>query len=64
MRRTCNSLRSWAHLMELLGYTGQVGLVLVRLEIVLTSTQDRSTVCAKCTIGLEISLVAADGTPR
>ena len=50
--------------MELLGYTGQVRLVLVRLEIVLTSTQDRGTVCAKCTIGSEISLDAPDGTPR
>ena len=31
-------------------------LVLVYLEIVLVSMQDRSTVCAECTIGLEISL--------
>ena len=37
--------------MELLGYTGKWRLVLVRLEIVLTSTQDSCTVCAKCTIG-------------
>ena len=28
-------------------------LVLVRLEIVLVSVQDRCTVCAKCTIGLD-----------
>ena len=39
-------------------------LVLVRLEIVLVSTQDRCTVCAKRSIGSEISLDAPDGTPR
>ena len=39
-------------------------LVSVRLEIVLTSTQDRCPVCAKCTIGSEISFDAPDGTPR
>ena len=39
-------------------------LVSVHLEIVLVSTQDRSTVCAERTIGLEISLHAPDGTPR
>jgi hypothetical protein len=27
-------------------------------------TQDRCTVCAECTIGLEIVLDAAGGTPR
>ena len=32
-------------------------LVLVRFDIVLISTQDRSTVCAERTIGSEISLV-------
>ena len=31
-------------------------LILVRLEIVLVSVQDRYTVCAKCTIRLEIIL--------
>ena len=30
-------------------------LVLVRLEIVLVSVQDRGTVCAKRTIGLDIA---------
>ena len=50
--------------MELLGYTGQVGLVLVRFDIVLISIQDRCTVCAECTIGIEIYLDARDGTPR
>ena len=32
-------------------------LVSVHLEIVLVSTQDRSMVCAECTIGSDISLV-------
>jgi hypothetical protein len=34
----------------------------VRLEIVLVSAQDRCTVCAEHTIGLEIILDAPDGT--
>ena len=38
--------------------------VSVSLEKVLVSTQDRCTVCAKRTIGSEISLDAPDGTPR
>ena len=43
--------------MELRGDVGNVKLVSVRLEMVLVSVQDRCTVCAKCTIGLEIILV-------
>ena len=39
-------------------------LVTVRLEMVLSLTQDRCTVCAKHTIGLEIILDAPDGTLR
>jgi hypothetical protein len=39
-------------------------LVSDRSEIVLISTQDRGTVCAKCTIGSKIALGAPDGTPR
>jgi hypothetical protein len=39
-------------------------LVIVYLEIVLVSVQDRCKVCAKCTIGLKILLSALDGTPR
>jgi hypothetical protein len=39
-------------------------LILVRLEIVLVSVQDRSMVCAKRTIGSEIILDTPDGTPR
>jgi hypothetical protein len=38
-------------------------LVLVCLEIVLTLTQDRCTVCAESTIGLEIVVEAPDGSP-
>ena len=33
-------------------------------DIVLILTQDRCTVCVKCTIGLEIILDASDGTAR
>jgi hypothetical protein len=39
-------------------------LVLVCLEIVLVSVQDRSTVCVKRTTTSEIILDAPDGTPR
>ena len=39
-------------------------LVSVRLETVLVSVQDKCTVCAKCTIVLEIILDAPDVTPR
>ena len=37
-------------------------LISVCLEIVLILTQDRCTVCAKCTIGSEIVSDAPDGT--
>jgi hypothetical protein len=37
---------------------------MVHLEKVLVSVQDRSTVCAKHTIGPEIILDAPGGTPR
>jgi hypothetical protein len=39
-------------------------LVLVRLETVLVSEQDRCTVCTEQTIGIEVVLDAHDGTPR
>jgi hypothetical protein len=39
-------------------------LISVRSDIVLASVQDRCMVCAKRTVGLEIILVATDGTPR
>jgi hypothetical protein len=39
-------------------------LVLVCLEIVLTLTQDRCTVCAERTVGSEFVFDAPDGSPR
>jgi hypothetical protein len=39
-------------------------LISVRLERVLILTQDRCTVCAELTIGLEIILDAPDVTPK
>jgi hypothetical protein len=39
-------------------------LVLVHLETVLVSLQDRCKACAKHTKGLEIALDTPDGTPR
>ena len=50
--------------MELLGELFMWNLVLIYLEIVLVSVQDRCTVCAKCNIGSEIVLDAPDRTPR
>jgi hypothetical protein len=38
--------------------------ILVHLEMVLVSVQDRCTVCAKRTIGSGIVLDKKDGTPR
>ena len=52
------------HPIELLGDMGHVKFVSVRLETVLVSVQDRCTVCAKRTIGLEIVLDAPDDNPR
>jgi hypothetical protein len=45
-------------------YSEVTRFISVRLEIVLIMTQERSTVCAERTIGLEIVLDAPDGTPR
>jgi hypothetical protein len=39
--------------MEVLGDVGKWNLILVCLEAVLVSVQDRCTVCAKCTTGSE-----------
>jgi hypothetical protein len=50
--------------MKLLGDVDHVNVILVRLETVLVSVQDRCTICAKCTIGSIIILDAPDGTPR
>jgi hypothetical protein len=38
-------------------------LVVVRLETVLVSVQDRCTVCTEHSIGIEIILDTHDGTP-
>jgi hypothetical protein len=50
--------------MVLLGAKLKWKLDLVRLEIVLILIQDSCMVCIERTIGLEIILDAADGTPR
>ena len=50
--------------MELQGDGVMWNLVSVHLEMVLESVQDRCMVCAKRTIGSEIVLDTADGTPR
>ena len=50
--------------MVLLHDEAEMELILIRLEIVLVSVQDRCTVCAKRTIGSEIILDLRDGTPR
>ena len=50
--------------MQLLGEWVMSNLVLIRLDMVLVSVQERCTVCAKHTIGLEIVLEAPDGTPK
>jgi hypothetical protein len=39
-------------------------LISVHLEIMLILTQDRCTICAERTIGLEIVMDAPIGTPR
>ena len=50
--------------MQLLGEWVMSNLVLIRLDMVLVSVEDRCTVCAKHTMGLEIVLDAPDGTPK
>ena len=52
------------HLMVLLGDVGEVEARFSRFDIVLTSIQDKCTVCTECTIGLEIYWDARDGTAR
>ena len=49
--------------MELQGDVSHVESRSVHLEIVLVLVQDRSTVCAKRNVGLDIVLDAPDGTP-
>jgi hypothetical protein len=52
------------HPMEVLGDVGNVESHFFYLKTVLVLVQYRWTVCAKHTIGSEISLDAHDGTPR
>ena len=63
---TCRAHKSiWTQLIVVLGDEARVEyLVSVNLDIVLMLMQDTCTVCATCTIGSEIVLDAADGTPR
>ena len=49
---------------ELVGVWVKSNLILIHLDTVLVSVQDRCMVCAKHTIGSEIILDAPDGTPR
>ena len=51
-------------MMEFQGDGVMWNLISVRLETVLVLVQDKYMVCAKHTIGSEIILDAADGTPR
>jgi hypothetical protein len=52
------------HPIVLLGDEAQVEAHFGRLEIVVILTQDRCTVCAEQTIGIENVLDAPEGTPR
>jgi hypothetical protein len=66
LRQTYHRLRNrlgctqWYSLVTMLKWK----LVTVRLEMVINLMQDRCTVCAKHTIGLEIVLDTPNGTPR
>jgi hypothetical protein len=50
--------------MELLGDVREVEACFGLLETVLVSAQDRCTVCAECTTGMEVFLDTPDGPPR
>jgi hypothetical protein len=50
--------------MELLGDVGHEESHFFPLETVLVFVQDSCTVCARCTVSLEIILDAPDGTTR
>ena len=52
------------HPIELLGDVGHVETRSVDLEMLLVLLQDRCTVCAKRTVGLDIFSDAPDGTLR
>jgi hypothetical protein len=49
--------------MVLLAYEAQLEARFSLMDMVLILTQDRCTVCAKCTIGIEIVLDEREGTP-
>ena len=52
------------HPMELLGDVGHVESRSVCLEVVLVLMEERCTVCAKRTVGLDNIIDGPDGTPR
>jgi len=54
----------WTQPKELLGDVGHVESHFFLFGDSAVSVQDRSTVCAKRTIGIEIVWDAPDGTPR
>jgi hypothetical protein len=66
LRRTHHRLITHflTHLIVLLVAWIMQKLILICLEIVLISTQDRCTVCSKYTMGIKIILGTPDGTPR
>jgi hypothetical protein len=66
LRRTNHRLRNHflTHLIVLLVAWIMQKLILICLEIVLISTQDRCTVCSKYTTGIKIILGTPNGTPR
>ena len=65
LRQTYHRLRNHFGHIQWYAYITSVmwKLVSVSLEIVLMSAQDRCTICAEHTVGLEIILDAPDGTP-
>jgi hypothetical protein len=65
LRQTYRRLRNCFGRAQWYSYVSRLKWKLISfdLEIVLTLTQDRCTVCAKRAIGLKIVLDASDGTP-
>ena len=54
----------WTQPIKLLGDVGHVESRSIRLEMVLVLVQDRFTVCAQRTIGLDVVWDAPDGNRR
>jgi hypothetical protein len=52
------------HLIVLLGHVGQVKAHFDPFGDSFNLTQDRCTVCAECSTGMELALGTPDGTPR